>query len=99
MKKLMILLLIAFLSCSDSETFEPTEPEPTCFYVYGKSTGNGWYTECNSDFLLILIDERTWLSGNYTRRDALEICVTNEDYKFNDINLRQKICNIEDFTN
>jgi len=98
MKKIILLILIGFFSCSESENFEPIEPESNCYYVYGKSTGNGWYTVCNSRFLIILIDERTWETGNYTRRDAIEICVTNPEYKYNDFSLGQKICNIEDFT-
>ena len=101
MKKIILILLIGFFSCS--EKFEPIEPEQNCYYVYGKSTGNGWFTFCNTDrtgseFLLILIDERTWERGNYSRRDAIEICVTNPEKKFNDFRLGQKICNIEDFT-
>ena len=98
MKKLMLLLLIAFLSCSDSKN-EPIEPEPICYAVYGVSTGNGSNFVCDSRLLLILIEKSKWDAETWTRNDRIEICVTNPAYKFNDFRLGEIFCDLEDFTN
>jgi hypothetical protein len=99
MKKIILLLLIGFLSCSENETVEPIEPEPTCYVMVGKSTGNGDKILCDSGLLLKVVEQKKYLSGNYNFRDKIEICVTNEKYKFNEIRSFQVFCDLEDLTN
>ena len=99
MKKIIILLLIVFLSCSDSKEFEPIEQEPICYVVYSTSTGNGSNFFCDSGILITFIEKETWDSGDWTRNDKIEICVTNPDYEFNDFRLFQIYCDLDVFTN
>ena len=78
---------------------EPIEPEPTCYVMVGKSTGNGDKILCDSGLLLKVVEQKKYLTGNYNFRDKIEICVTNPEYKFNEIRSFQVFCDLEDLTN
>ena len=89
MKKLLLVLLIGFLSCSEVQQIEPEiEIEQICYSIIGKSTGSaGRAIICEENvFIINVVRREVFLAGAPTIYDKIEICVTNPDIEFNDLN-------------
>ena len=95
MKKLLLVLLIGFLSCSEFEQIEP-EIEQNCFSIIGvaQNSRTGRAIICEELFIINVVRLELFLSGSHTFYDKIEICVTNPDIGWNDLKLGQTLCDL-----
>ena len=97
MKKVLLVLLIGFLSCSEVEQIEPEiEIEQNCYSIISKGTGNtGRAIICDENiFIINVVRREVYLAGQFSNYDKIEICVTNPDIDFYDLKLGQTLCDL-----
>lgn len=101
MKKVLVVLLIGFFSCSEFQQIEPEieieiEIEQICYSIIGKSIGStGRAIICEENvFIINVVRREVFLTGSYSNYDEIEICVTNPDIKFHDLKLGQTLCDL-----
>ena len=99
MKKVLLVLLIGFLNCSEVQQIEPEteiEIEQNCYSITSLSTGNtGRAIICDENvFIINVVRREVFLTGSYSNYDRIEICVTNPDIDFYDLKLGQTLCDL-----
>tara|TARA_B110000114_G_C14847878_1_gene299405 strand:- start:295 stop:600 length:306 start_codon:yes stop_codon:yes gene_type:complete len=97
MKKVLLVLLIGFLSCSEVQQIEPElEIEQNCFSIISLSTGStGRAIVCDENaFIINVVRREVYLAGQPSNYDKIEICVTNPDIDFYDLKLGQTLCDL-----
>ena len=97
MKKVLLLLLIGFLSCSEVQQIEPEiEIEQNCFSIISVAQNSriGRAIICEELFIINVVRLEVFQAGQPSIYDKIEICVTNPDIGWNDLKLGQTLCDL-----
>ena len=99
MKKIILILLIGFFSCSESmEIIDEPESNLNCYVLVAKGTQNGRFIPCDSGLVVGLVQKRLYDTGNYSLFDRIEICATSGNYTFSSLRFGQIFCDLSVFT-